>query len=129
MNGNITTLLNGVIASAGTQNRFTNTSANLSVNGILLDISFTMPNGYTGKWDFLKDVFVTVTKRIGSGNGGAIALLSNVSLYDYLAYSDYKKGVAMAGTDFTAGNVCRISGYLKIGFFAMTSRERPNCSS
>jgi hypothetical protein len=123
MNGNITALLNGVIANGGAQNRFTSTSANLAVNGFLADIQFTMPSGYTGKWDFLKDIFVTITKRIGSGNGGAVALLSNVSLYDMLSYSDFKHGVSMHGTDFTAGNVCRISGYLKTGYFSMSSRD------
>jgi hypothetical protein len=29
----------------------------------------------------------------------------------------------MQGTDFTANNVCRISGYLDIGYFAMSSRD------
>ena len=123
MNGNITTLLNGVIANGGAQNRFTSTSANLSVNGVLVDVSFTMPSGYTGKWNFLKDIYITITKRIGSGNGGAVALLSNVSLYDLMSYSDYKAGVSMQGTDFTATNLCRISGYLELGYFAMSSRD------
>ena len=123
MNCNITTVLNGVIQNGGTQNRYTSTSANLSVNGLLADFSFTVPNGYTNKWDFLKDVFVTVTKRIGSGNGGAVALLSNVSMYDLMSYSDYVAGVSMEGTDFTAGNDVRISGYLELGYFAMTSRD------
>ena len=122
MNGNITTILNGVITSGGTQNRFTQTNANLSVNGFLFDVSFVMPSGYTGKWDFLKDIYVNITKRIGMGNGGAVALLSNVSLYDAMSYSDCEAGVSMSGTDFTAGNTCRISGYLDTGYFGMTSR-------
>lgn len=123
MNGNITPILNGVIANGGAQNRFTQTNANLSVNGFLADIQFTMPSGYTGKWNFLKDIYVTITKRIGSGNGGAVALLSNVSLYDFMSYSDFKAGVSMHGTDFTANSVCRISGYLNIGYFGMSSRD------
>ncbi len=123
MNSNITTILNGSIVSGGTQNRFTQTNSNLSVNGFLFDIKFTMPSGYNGKWDFLKDIYVNITKRIGMGNGGAIALLSNCSLYDIMSYSDFKAGVSMSGTDFTAGNVCRISGYLDIGYFSMTSRD------
>ncbi len=123
MNSNITTILNGSIVSGGTQNRFTQTNSNLSVNGFLFDIKFTMPSGYTTKWDFLKDIFVNVTKRIGMGNGGAIALLSNCSLYDIMSYSDFTAGVSMAGTDFTAGQVCRISGYLDVGYFSMTSRD------
>lgn len=123
MNGNITTILNGTIVSGGTQNRYTQTNANLSVNGFLFDVSFTMPSGYTGKWNFLKDIYVNITKRIGMGNGGAVALLSNVSLYDLMSYSDYVAGVSMSGTDFTAGQVCRISGYVDIGYFSMTSRD------
>ena len=123
MNGNITPLLNGVIANGGSQNRYTSTAANLSVNGILVDVKFTMPSGYTGKWNFLKDIFVSITKRIGSGNGGAVACLSDVSLYDLMSYSDYIAGVSMSGTDFTAGSVCRISGYLDLGYFSMSSRD------
>lgn len=123
MNSNLVPILTGVIANGGSQNRFTQVNSNLQVNGFLVDVSFTMPSGYTNKWNFLKDVYVNITKRIGSGNGGSVALLSNVSLYDFLSMSDYIKGVSMQGTNFTANNLCRISGYLDIGYFAMSSRD------
>ena len=123
MNGTITTLLNGVVTKSGAQNRYTQTNANLSVNGFLFDISFTVPASYTGKWNFLKDWYVNITKRIGAGNGGSVALLSNVSLYDILSYSDFIAGVSMQGTDFTQNAIAHISGYADIGFFGMTSRD------
>ena len=123
MNGNITPILTGTILNGGTQNRWTQVNSNLAVNGFLADFSFTMPSGYTSKWNFLKDIYVNITKRIGSGNGGAVALLSNVSIYSLMSESDFVAGVSMQGTDFTAGNECRISGYLDIGYFAMSSRD------
>ena len=123
MNGNISPILTGTILNGGTQNRWTQVNANLAVNGFLADFKFTMPSGYTGKWNFLKDIYVNITKRIGSGNGGAVALLSNVSIYSLMSESDYVAGVSMQGTDFTANNICRISGYLDIGYFAMSSRD------
>ena len=123
MNGTITSLINGVIQKNGAQNRYNQTSANLSVNGFLFDVEFTVPASYTGKWDFLKDVYVNITKRIGSGNGGAVALLSNVALYDILSYSDFVAGVSMVSTTFTEGEKARISGYADTGFFQMTSRD------
>lgn len=123
MNGTITSLINGVIQKNGAQNRYTQTSANLSVNGFLFSVEFTVPASYTDKWDFLKDVFVNITKRIGSGNGGAVALLSNVSLYDILSYSDFVAGVSMVSTTFTEGQKAKISGYADCGYFAMTSRD------
>ena len=114
MNGTITTLLNGVVTKSGAQNRYTQTNANLSVNGFLVDISFTVPASYTGKWNFLKDWYVNITKRIGAGNGGSVALLSNVSLFDILSYSDFIAGVSMKGTDFTQSAIAHISGYADI---------------
>ena len=123
MNGNISPILTGTIVYGGTQNRWTQVNANLAVNGFLADVSFTMPSGYTGKWDFLKDIYVNITKRIGSGNGGAVALLSNVSIYSLMSESDFVAGVSMHGTDFTEDEVCRISGYLDVGYFAMSSRD------
>ena len=123
MNGTITSLLNAVIEKTGSQNRFNQTSANLSVNGFLFSVKFEVPASYTDKWDFLKDLYVNVTKRIGSGNGGAVALLSNVSLYDILSYSDYVAGVSMNSTTFTQGEIAEISGYADCGFFTMSSRD------
>lgn len=123
MNGTITTLLNCAVSKTGAQNRFNQTSANLAVNGFLFDVKFTVPSGYAGKWDFLKDFYVNITKRIGAGNGGAVALLSNVSLYDILSYSDYIAGVSMNSTSFTSGEEVRISGYADCGYFSMTSRD------
>ena len=103
MNGTITTLLNCAVSKSGAQNRFNQTSANLAVNGFLFDCKFTVPANYTGKWDFLKEFYVNITKRIGAGNGGAVALLSNVSLYDILSYSDFVAGVSMISTSFEYG--------------------------
>lgn len=123
MNGTITSLLNAVVGKTSAQNRFTQTSANLAVNGFLFDVKFTVPENYTGKWDFLKDYFINITKRIGSGNGGAVALLSNVSLYDILSYSDFIAGVSMVSTSFQSGEEVRVSGYADTGYFAMTSRD------
>lgn len=123
MNGNITPILTGTIQNGGSQNRWTQVNANLAVNGFLADFKFTVPNSYTGKWNFLKDVYVNITKRIGSGNGGAVALLSNVSLYSLMSESDFVAGVSMNSTDFTAGNDVRIAGYLDIGYFSMSSRD------
>lgn len=123
MNGTITPILNGVIQKTGAQNRYNQTSANLSVNGFLFSVKFEVPASYTGKWNFLKDVYVNITKRIGSGNGGAVALLSNVSLYDILSYSDYVAGVSMQSSVFTEGEIAVISGFADCGFFTMSSRD------
>ena len=123
MNGTITSLLNAVVQKTGAQNRYTQTSANLAVNGFLFSAKFTVPASYTGKWDFLKEIYVNITKRIGSGNGGAVALCSNVSLYDILSYSDYVAGVSMSSSVFTEGEEVRIAGYADIGYFSMTSRD------
>ena len=72
----ISPLLTGQFTPTG-QNRFTSTSTSLSQNGILLDFSFTVPESYTGSWDFLKNFFLTVSYRIGIGNGSAIQLISS----------------------------------------------------
>ena len=118
----ITTVLNGQLTQGGLS-RFTQTNANLSVNGLLVDLSFQVPLNYKGKWGFTKEVYVNLTKRIGSGDGGSVALLNNVRLYDLLAYSDYVAGVSMESTDFTEETKARISGYVDLGFFVMNSRD------
>lgn len=111
------------IASPTSQARFTNTNSSLDVNGFLVDIWFTVPEDYAGKWDFLNDWYLNISYRVGTGNGTQLALVSNVSLYDLLSYSDYIAGVSMSGTDFTAGKEARISGFIDAGFFKMGSRD------
>ena len=124
MNSSITQVLNGTIANGGSQNRFNATVSQLESNGFLFDISFTMPSGYTHKWDFLKDIFINITLRMGNtGNKSSCGLVSNARLYDLLSYSDFVAGVSMKGTDFTAGKLCRISGYIDNGFFKMQSTD------
>lgn len=132
----VSTLLTGRFNSPSA-NKFNQSSANLKVNGILIDFSFTVPadktisgqiEKYSGKWDFLRDISVTVALRIGSGNGTAIQLISACSAYQLLAYSDFVGGVSMASTDFKAGSKVRISGYLDIGYFAMGAKDALECS-
>lgn len=118
----ISTLLVGQFTPTGT-NRFTSTSTSLSQNGILLDFSFTVPENYTGGWDFLKNYFLTVAYRVGIGNGSAIQLISSCSVYALLALSDYLAGVSMESTKFEAGKKARISGYIDTGYFEMRSND------
>lgn len=118
----LTPILTG-IATSSSQAIFTQSNANLSVNGFCFDISFTVPENYTGKWDFLKNWLVQISLRKGSGVGTQLALVSSVPLYSLLAYSDYIAGVSMESTTFTAGETARISGYIPIGFFGMGSRD------
>lgn len=122
MNGVITTILNGQLERNGLS-RFTQTNANLMVNGLLVDLRFTVPISYTDKWNFTKYLYLNLTKRIGSGDGGSVALLNNVRVYDLLSYSDSVAGVSMMSTTFTEGEEVRISGYFDLGFFAMESRD------
>lgn len=122
MSGLIQPILVGQVTPTGSS-RFTQTSANLSVNGVLLDVSFVVPASYTTKWDFLKKVYLNVTLRLGSGNGGAVALISDVPLYSALSKSDFDAGVSMNSTSFVEGSVARVSGYLDLGFFKMQSRD------
>lgn len=104
--------------------RFTQTVTSLKVNGILVDVSFKVPQSYTGKWDFLKNLYLNVTLRLGaSTEGGAVALISDVSLFSLLNLSDYLAGVSLSSTTFTAGETVRMSGYLTNGFFAMGDRD------
>lgn len=119
----ITTILNGQLQQNGLT-RFTQTNANLSVNGCLLDFS-VVPNGNwdNPSWDFLKTLYINLTKRIGSGDGGSVAVLNNVCVYDLMSYSDYKAGVSMESTIFTQGEKARVSGYIDLGFFVMSSRD------
>ena len=118
----ISPLLTGQFTPTG-QNRFTSTSTSLSENGILLDFSFIVPENYDGSWDFLKDFFLTVSYRIGIGNGSAIQLISSCSVYSLLALSDYLAGVSMESTKFEAGKKARISGYVDTGYFEMRSND------
>lgn len=118
----VTPLLTETLGTTG-KTRFVATNTNLKVNGCLLDCSFTVPETYTSKWDFLKSVYLDVVLRLGAENGGAVTLIRGCSLYTLLSYSDYKAGVSMKGTNFTQGEVARISAYLPFGFFAMGSRD------
>ena len=124
----ITNILNGQFASSG-QTRFFETGANLKVEQMLFDFTFTVPEtpqggtAYAGKWDFLKKVLVTVTLRLGADNGGAVPLVSDVPVYDLLELSDFKAGVSMDSTVFTPGTKVRISGVIPLGFFSMDSRD------
>lgn len=118
----ITNILNGTFGTTG-QTRFFETGANLKVEKTLFDLKFTVPSNYTGKWDFLKKVLITMTLRLGADNGGAVPLISDVPVYDLLELSDYKAGVSMDSTTFTAGQVVRISGTVPHGFFSMDSRD------
>lgn len=118
----ITNILNGTFGPTG-QTRFFETGANLSVQKMLFDVKFTVPQNYTGKWDFLKKVLISSTLRLGADNGGAIPLVSDVPLYDLEEYSDFIAGVSMESTTFTAGTVARISGMIPLGFFRMNSRD------
>lgn len=122
MNGVITTILNGQLEKNGLS-RFTQTNANLMVNGLLIDLRFEVPESYNDGWNFTKQLYLNLTKRIGSGDGGSVALLNNVRVYDLLSYSDSVAGVSMMSTDFTKGEEVRISGYFDLGFFAMESRD------
>ena len=104
--------------------RFVQTSSSLDVNGFCFDVSFTVPESYTGKWDFLKSIYINIALRLGGNTSGTqLALVSNVPLFDLLMYSDFIAGVTMRSTDFTAGSKARISGYIDIGFFTMGSRD------
>lgn len=105
------------------QSRYTQTSTALSSNRILFDVSFTVPESYTGKWDFLKEIFITHSLRIGSGNGTAASLISDCSLHALLSLSDFEAGVSMQSTSFVAGETARISGSVNLGFFEMGSRD------
>lgn len=124
----ITNLLNGTFGATG-QTRFFETGANLKVEKTLFDFSFTVPatpqggTPYSGKWDFLKKVLITMTLRLGADNGGAIPLISDVPVYDILELSDFKAGVSMDSTTFTPETKVRISGVIPHGFFAMDSRD------
>lgn len=122
MTGLSTPVLTGQLQSTG-QTRFNQTSANLSFNGLLIDVSFTVPASYNSGWDFLKELFLSVTLRLGKGDGGAIALVSNASLWGLINYSDYIAGVSLSGTDFKQDQVARISGYVDFGFYSMGSRD------
>lgn len=120
---NITTpIFDHVLTPSGTT-RFISNAANLKCNAILLDVDFTVPASYTGSWDFLKSVYVTVALRLGSGNGSAVNLISGVSLYSLIEYSDFTAGVSMLTTDFKAGEKARISGAIPLGFFSMGARD------
>lgn len=105
------------------------TVTNLQFNGVLIDLQFKVPtpasgeSAYVGKWDFLHDVYLQVMLRLGADNGGSIPLISDVSLYSLLEYSDYIAGVSMGSTQFTPGSTVRISGYLPIGYYSMNSRD------
>lgn len=118
----VTNFFNEELSSSGKTRYIANTN-NLKVNSILFDCKFTVPESYTGKWDFLKSIFVTIALRLGSGNGSAVNLISSCSLYQLLAYSDYIAGVSMHSTTFTAGTVARVSGSIPIGFFSMGARD------
>lgn len=118
----ITNILNGTLSRTG-QTRHFETGANLTVQKFLFDVRFTVPESYTGKWDFLKEVLINSTLRLGADNGGAIPLVADVPLYDLLEYSDFKQGVSMESTVFEAGKEVRISGTLPIGYFRMSSRD------
>jgi hypothetical protein len=124
MNASITPILNGSISASGSQNRYNATVTQLESNGFLFDVSFTMPSGYTNKWDFLKNIYVNITLRMGNnGNKSSCGLVSNARLYDLLSYSDYIAGVSMKGTEFEANKLCRISGYVDNGYFKMSSAD------
>ena len=118
----ITNILNGTLSRTG-QTRFFETGANLSVQKFLFDVRFTVPESYTGKWDFLKEILISSTLRLGADNGGAIPLIADVPLYDLLEYSDSKQGVSLRSTTFIAGEEVRISGTIPVGFFRMSSRD------
>jgi len=115
-------ILTGVVSSSGAS-RFANTNASLDVNGFLFDFKFTVPENYSGGWDFLKEFRTNISLRIGSGVGTQVSLVSDVSIYDLLSYSDLIAGVSMKSTSFVAGEVARVSGYIDIGFFSMGSRD------
>lgn len=119
----INTMLTSVISKNSGGNRFTETVANRQVNGFLFDFYFTVPESYSGKWDFLKKVICSISLRCGDNNIGSIPLISDVTVYDLLIYSDMVAGVSMSGTDFEVGGTARISGYIDTGFFAMGSRD------
>ena len=124
----VTNVLNGTLTSSG-QTRFFETGANLKVEKFLMDFSFDVPatpeggTAYAGKWDFLKKILCTVTLRLGTDNGGAIPLVSDVPIYDLLELSDYKAGVSTRSTVFTPETRVRISGVIPFGFFSMDSRD------
>lgn len=118
----ISPLLVGQMTRTG-QNRFTSTSASLSQNGILIDVSFEVPAGYKDRWEFLRDLYLTVSYRMGIGNGTAISLISSCSVYALLGYSDFVAGVSMQSTTFAEGKTARISGYIETGYFEMRSND------
>lgn len=120
---NITTPIFDNRLSRTGSTRFIANGANLKCNALLFDVSFTVPADYTGGWDFTRSIFVTAALRLGSGNGSAVNLISGVSLFSLLAYSDYIAGVSMASSQFKAGERARISGSIPIGFFSMGSRD------
>jgi|GEM_PF-6097340 len=122
----ITTLLSGVV-NGSSVSRFHETSSNLQINGWLFDVRYTPAEGETG-FDFLKDVYVSITERIGEGNGGAISFVNSVPLYDLLTYSDLSAGVAMQGVEFEAGKTSRISGFVKLGFVGMSGNDALECT-
>lgn len=125
----VTNILNETLSPDSLKTRFIANTNNLKVNGILFDLSFVVPatpaggQPYSGKWDFLKDIYVTVALRLGSGNGSAVNLISSCSLYQLLAYSDYIAGVSMASTQFTPEQKVRISGAIPVGYFNMGAKD------
>lgn len=116
-------LLTGQMTTGGAT-RFSQTSTNLKINGFMVDVRFTVPASYTSKWDFLKNIYLTITERLGeTSQGGTVPLVSDVDLFSFLSYSDFLAGVSMNSTTFTEGSEVRISGYVPIGFFAMGARD------
>lgn len=121
----VTNFFNESIQRGSSKTRFISNTNNLKVNGALFDVSFVNGSGdnVTKDWSFLKNVFVTISLRLGTGNGSAVNLISSCSLYQLLAYSDYIAGVSMQSTDFAEDSTIRISGCIPIGYFAMGSRD------
>lgn len=119
----ITSLLNGSLSKNDSQNRYIETNANLKSGAFLFDFSFVVPDDYSNKWNFLRDVYVNIVLRLGTTNGGAVPLVSDVPVYDLLNLSDYEAGCSMRSTDFTAGEQARISGLIDNGFFIMSAND------
>lgn len=127
---NLSTPLLTAQLKKGGQLQFTQNSANLKVNGIMVGITLTVPQGVTSagtvSWDFLKNIALNVSLRKGTGIGGSTAIISNVSLNALMHYSDVVGGVALSSTDFAsaaAGSTFEMSGYLPVGFFGMSAND------
>jgi len=123
---------NEKITKTGSSRLIANTN-NLKTNSFLFDVKFKAPADLkegdlrdSHVFDFLKDVYVTIALRLGSGNGSAVNIVSSCPAFLLLQFSDFVAGVSMESPKVKDGYI-RVSGALPIGFFSMGSRDSLDC--